>query len=360
MLRRLRFSKVGRLLSFFLVGVLLSGAIALLMVGCSRVDREASLAGSPPQPEIEMTLVSFAVTRAAYEKIIPMFADQWKREHNQNVIIYESYGGSGAQTRAVMDGLNADVVALALALDVKKLEKVGLINQGWEEKLPNHSVPHTSVVALVTRQGNPQNIRTWEDLTQPGLQVVTANPKTSGGARWNFLALWGAITQTGGTDAQAMDYTTQVFKNVPVLTRDARESTDAFFKQGQGDVLLNYENEVILAGLNGIDLSYVVPDPNISIDNPVAVVDANVDKNGTREVAEAFLQFLFTPAAQAEFAKVGFRPVLPEVAQDFATQFPPVNTLFTVEDLGGWSTIQEKFFADDAVFDQIQSKLGKG
>lgn len=189
--------------------------------------------------------------------------------------------------------------------------------------------------------------------------MITANPKTSGGARWNFLGLWGAITQTGGNDTTANEFTRQVFQNVPVLPRDARESSDVFFKQGQGDVLINYENEVILAKQNGQELPYVIPEVNISIDNPIAVVDANVDKHGTREVAEAFVQYLFTPTAQREFAKVGFRAVDPNVAAEFSSQFPPIRTLFTVADLGGWDAVQTKFFDDGAIFDTILSELSR-
>ena len=195
------------------------------------------------------------------------------------------------------------------------------------------------------------------DLAKDGVKVITANPKTSGGARWNFLGLWGAISQTGGDDAKAQEFVTKVFKNVPVLPKDAREASDVFLKQGQGDVLINYENEVILAKQNAQPLSYVVPEVNISIDNPVAVVDKNVDKHGTREVAEAFVKFLFTPAAQREFAKVGFRPVDTTVEQEFASQYPKIKTLFTVKDLGGWDTIQTKFFDDSAIFDKIQAGI---
>jgi sulfate transport system substrate-binding protein len=173
------------------------------------------------------------------------------------------------------------------------------------------------------------------------------------------MALWGAISETGGSDAAALDYTTQVFKGVPVLPKDAREATDVFFAQGQGDVLINYENEVILAGLQGQSLPYIVPDVNISIDNPIAVVDANVDKHNTREVSEAFVEFLFTPEAQREFAKVGFRPVNETVVAEFADNFPVINQLFTVDDLGGWDAVQEKFFDDEAIFDQIQASIGQ-
>lgn len=351
-LSRLRFRSLKGFLSLLLLGIGLSMAIA----ACSRPSVST---GNAPQ-SAELTLVSFAVTRSAYENIIPSFAAKWKAEHNQEVYFNYSYGSSGAQARAVVDGLDADIVDLALALDIDRIAKADLIEPGWEKELPNQSVVHQSVVALVTREGNPKNISGWQDLSQNDLQIVTANPKTSGGARWNFLALWGAVTQMGGNDNKALGFTTEVFKNVPVLTRDARESSDAFFNQGQGDVLINYENEVILAAMNGESLPSIVPtDVNISIDSPVAVVDANVDRHGTREVAEAFVQFLFTPEAQREFAKVGFRPVDSQVAQEFASQYPKVEKLFTIQDLGGWETAQAKFFGDGGVFDQIQLEISQ-
>ncbi|MCU0567482.1 MAG: sulfate ABC transporter substrate-binding protein [Oculatellaceae cyanobacterium Prado106] len=308
---------------------------------------------------IEVTLVSFAVTRAAYENIIPQFEAKWQQEHGQTVSFSRSYGGSGSQTRAVIDGLQADIVALALALDVDKIQANGLIQPGWEDRTPNRGIVHQSVAALVTRPGNPKNIQTWQDLAQDQIQVVTANPKTSGGARWNFLGIWGAITATGGDETAALNFTTEVFKHAPVLPRDAREATDVFFKQGQGDVLINYENEVILAQQNGQELPYLIPNVNISIDSPITLVDEYVDKHGTREVATAFIEYLFTPEAQREFAKVGFRPVNPTVSQEFAAQYPKVDRLFTVQDLGGWSKVQKQFFADKAIFDQIQANVGK-
>jgi sulfate/thiosulfate transport system substrate-binding protein len=345
---------IKRPISLFLLGIGLTVAIAACSP--SETTEGESASGEAASGPVELTLVSYAVTQAAYEQIIPLFNEQWKAEHNgQEVIFDQSYGGSGSQTRAVIDGLEADVVALALALDTKKIEEAELIEPGWEEEAPNGSIVHSSVAALVTRDGNPKGVQGWQDLTNEDVAVVTANPKTSGGARWNFLALWGAITQTGGDDAAALDYVTQVYSNVPVLPKDAREATDVFFKQGQGDVLINYENEVLLAKLNGEELPYVVPDVNISIDNPVTVVDANVDKHGTREVAEAFVQFLFTPEAQREFAKVGFRPVEESVKAEVANDYPEIKTLFTVEDFGGWDEIQAKFFDDGAVFDQIQA-----
>lgn len=356
-LKRWLKSSSPRFISLFLVGVGLSVAIA----ACGNSNQTASSSSSPGSVAQggSVTLVSYAVTQAAYQQIIPKFTAQWKQQHNQDITFNQSYGGSGSQTRAVIDGLEADVVTLALALDTRKIEKAGLIQSGWETKAPNNAIVTKSVAALVTRSGNPKGIKSWADLAKPGVSVITANPKTSGGARWNFLGLWGSVVKTGGDDAKALDYTTKVFKNVPVLTKDSRESSDVFFKQGQGDVLINYEDEVILAKKNGQDLPYIVPDVNISIDNPVAVVDKNVDKHGTREVAEAFVKYLFTPEAQREFAKTGFRPVDPTVAQEVASTYPKIKTLFTAQDFGGWSQIQKKFFDDNAVFDKIQASLGK-
>ncbi|MFB2895882.1 sulfate ABC transporter substrate-binding protein [Aerosakkonemataceae cyanobacterium BLCC-F50] len=345
--------------SLFLVGISLSVAIASCGGGSNAPSGSTPGANSGTQGDVKVTLVSYAVTRAAYEKIIPQFTAKWKQEHNQNVTFTQSYGGSGSQSRAVIDGLEADIVALALELDIQKIEQAGLIQPGWQSEAPNNSIVTRSVAALVTREGNPQGIKGWEELAKPGVQVITANPKTSGGARWNFLGLWGSVTQTGGDQAKALDYTTKVFKNVPVLPRDAREASDVFFKQGQGNVLINYENEVILAALNGQKLPYVIPQVNISIDAPVTVVDKNVDKHGTREVSEAFVKFLFTPEAQREFAKVGFRSVDPTVEKEFAKEYVPIKKLFTAKDFGGWSDIQKNFFADGAIFDQILAKSGK-
>jgi sulfate/thiosulfate transport system substrate-binding protein len=305
---------------------------------------------------VTLTLVSYAVTQSAYEKIIPQFVQEWEAKTGQKVVFQQSYGGSGSQTRAVIDGLEADVVALALALDTQKIEKAGLIQPGWEQELPNESIVHRSVAAIVKRDDQVK-VNSWADLAKPDIKVITANPKTSGGARWNFLGMWGSITQAGGSEEQAEKYVSTILKNSPVLPKDAREATDVFYKQGQGNVLINYENEVILAKQKGQSLPYFVPtDYNISIDNPVAIVDSNVDKHGTREVAEAFTKFLFTPAAQREFAKVGFRSVDSTVEQEFASQFPPIKKLFTVADLGGWSQIQSKFFEDGALFDKMIQK----
>jgi sulfate transport system substrate-binding protein len=340
------------------VGIGLAITLALGACGQQGEQKPAAATGGKPA-QVELTLVSYAVTAAAYEKIIPLFAAEWKAKHQQDVVINASYGGSGSQSRAVIDGLEADVVALALEPDIAKIEEAGLIQPGWQKDAPHGAIVTRSVAALITRPGNPKGVKGWADLAKPGLQVITANPKTSGGARWNFLGLWSSVNQTGGSPEKALDFTAQVLRNVPVLPKDAREATDAFFKQKQGDVLINYENEVKLAEQKGQTLAAVIPPVNISIDAPVAVVDANVDKHGTRAVAEAFVQFLFTPAPQREFAQVGFRPVLPELEKEFVAKYPPVKQMVTVEQLGGWPKVQKAFFAEGGYFDQALRKAGK-
>ena len=252
-----------------------------------------------------------------------------------------------------------------MALDTQRIEEAGLIDAGWEKKVPNNGVVSKSVVALVTRQDNPKDINNWADLAKDGIKMITADPKTSGVARWNFLALWNAGIKSTGDKAKAIDYVTNTYKNAPILSRDAREATDAFFKQGQGDALINYENEIILAKQKGLQVNYVIPDTNISIDNPIAIVDQNVNKHGNREVVKAFVQYLFTPEAQQEFAKAGFRPVVNDTSaptkelQKLSDIYPPVKNLSQVSEFGGWNQLQKKFFADGAMFDQIQAKINR-
>lgn len=312
-----------------------------------------SLPATAQQKPVKLTLVSYAVTKSAYERIIPKFVAAYKKQTGQTVEFQQSYGGSGSQTRAVIDGLNADVVHLAVGSDVSQLQTAGLIKPGWEKRAPNNAIVQRSVIAFIVREKNPKNIRNWSDLVKPGIKVITANPKTSGGARWNFLGLWSSVLQTGGTDAKARQFVAQVLKNAPVLPKDAREATDVFVKQGQGDVLLNYENEVLLAESKGQKVDFVIPQVNFSIDTPVAVVDRNVDRNGSRKAAEAFVKYLFTAEAQTEYAKAFFRPVNSNVAKQFSKQFPPVSNLSNISRFGGWETAQKKFFANGTIFDQI-------
>jgi sulfate/thiosulfate transport system substrate-binding protein len=334
-----------QIVPLFLVGISLSVALA----ACS--DNKTVESSSGQKPTVEITLVSFAVTKAAHEAIIPKFVAKWQQEHGQKVTFKQSYGGSGSQTRAVIDGLAADVVHLSLAGDTQKIEKAGLIASGWEKELPNDSNVSRSIAVLVTRPGNPKGIQNWADLAKDGIKVITANPKTSGVAKWNFLALWNSAIKAGN-ESQAQEFVKKVYKNAPILPKDAREATNIFFKQGQGDALINYENEIILAQQKGEKVEYIAPAVNISIDNPIAVVDQNVDKHGNRVVAEAFVKYLFTPEAQAEFVKLGFRPADPTQP----TKFPAVKQLSNIKDFGGWSAVQTKFFDDGAIFDQIQAK----
>jgi sulfate transport system substrate-binding protein len=338
-------------------GLALAGLAALPLAASTA----PTLLGSPAQAQSppkrqEILLVSYAVTKAAYDKIIPQFTAEWKRKTGQTVSIRSSYGGSGSQTRAVIDGLDADVVGLALEGDVIKLEEAGLVKPGWQQELPNNGVATNSTIAIFTRKGNPKKIKTWKDLDNPNVEVVTANPKTSGGARWSFLSLWGAVTETGGKEADARKFILGVLKNVEVLPKDAREATDTFIKRGKGDVLLNWETEAILAKRTGEwTEGYQVPSPNILTEMPIAVVDKNVDKKGTRAVAEAFAKFLYTPTAQKLFVDNGFRPVTAEGKAYARGRFPALKT-YTVKDFGGWKNVNKKFFGSGGIWDQVFSK----
>ncbi len=303
--------------------------------------------------------MSYAVTKAAYDQIIPLFQADWKKKTGQSVTIKTSYGGSGSQTRAVIDGLEADLVGLALAGDVLKIQDAGLIDKGWEKENPNNSIITNSVVAFFVRPGNPKKIKTWQDLNNANVDVVTANPKTSGGARWNFLGLYGSVTETGGSADQAKAFIKTVFKNVSVLPKDAREATDTFVAKHKGDVLLNYENEAILARKSGEwTVPYKLPSPNILIEGPIAVVDKNVNKHGTRKVAEAFTKFLFSPAAQKAFVSNGFRPVTAEGKAFARGKFQQVDT-YTVASFGGWATVNKSFFGTGGVWETLFPKKKK-
>ncbi len=334
-----------QLACLFLASVVLSIAIA----SCSG----SSVAS---KSDVKLKLVSFSVTKAAHDQIIPKFVQKWKKEHDQNVIFEQSYGGSGTQATAVIAGSQeADIVHLALPLDVNKIQQAGFIKSGWEIESPRSGIVTRSVAAIVTREGNPKGITTWADLAKDGVRVIAANPKTSGIAIWQFLGFWGSVTQKDGEEAAAIDYLTKVYKNAPFLAQDAREASELFFQRNEGDVLINYENEVILAEQSAAKLPYTIPQVNISIDNPVAIVDKNVDKHGTREVAQAFVDYLYSEEAQNEFAKLSYRPVNPTVSEAVKSQYPKIETLFTAQDLGGWELIGKKFFAEGAIFDRVRA-----
>ncbi len=336
-------------------GVFIGAGLSLSLAACGGGENSPSASnpqsGAGQKKDVEVTLVGYAVPKAAHDVIIKKFVAKWQQEHNQKVTFKQTYGGSGSQTRAVIDGLAADVVHLAVGGDVNKLAQASLVSADWAKKLPNQGIVAQSVVAIVTRPGNPKQIKSFADLARPDVKWVTANPKTSGGARWNFLALWNSAVKSGGNEAKATEFVTTAFKNVVVQPKDAREATDAFAKQGQGDALLNYENETIFAKERGQPLDYVVPDVNVSIDTPVAIVDKNVEKHGNREVVEAFAQYMFAPESQAEFVKLGYRPA----ATVADSRFPKIKTLGTVTEYGGWNDFQKKFFDDGGIYDKIQA-----
>ena len=324
----------------------LAGLVGLPVALGSAATLGTSLvqAQQPPKP-VGLTLVSYAVTKDSYDKIFKLFAADWKKKTGQTVTFRGSYGGSGSQTRAVIDGLEADIVSLAMASDVTRIQQAGLIQPGWEKENPNNSTPIHSTVAVFVRPGNPKKIKTWQDLDNPNVDVVAANPKTSGGARWNFIALWGAVTEAGGTEAQARKFITGVYKNADVLPKDAREATDLFVKRKKGDVLLNWETEAILAKRKGEwPTPYKLFSPNVLTAQPVTVVDKVVDKRGTRKVAEAFVKFLYTPAAQKIFVDNGFRPAT-AAGKAYGTSKFQALKFFSIEDFGGWGAADRRFFA---------------
>jgi sulfate/thiosulfate-binding protein len=329
--------------------------VALLAVGCSD-KTSASSTGASAGP-VELLNVSYDPTRELYEEFNAAFAKHWKAEKKQEVTIRQSHGGGGKQARAVIDGLPADVVTLALAYDVDALhEQAKLIPANWQSRLPNKSSPYTSTIVFVVRKGNPRGIKSWDDLVKPGIAVITPNPKTSGGARWTYLAAWGfALKQPGGSEATARDFLKKLYGNVKVLDSGARGSTTTFVQNGIGDVLLSWENEAaLILEESGADKYEVVTPPlSILAEPPVTVVDKNVDKHGTREVATAYLQYLYSDEGQAIAARHHYRPSNPALAQKHAAKFPTL-TLFTVDELfGGWQAAQKTHFNDNGTFDQL-------
>nr|WP_238482298.1 sulfate ABC transporter substrate-binding protein [Noviherbaspirillum aridicola] len=306
--------------------------------------------------DVNLLNVSYDPTRELYQDFNKAFAQQWKSRSGDNVTVKQSHGGSGKQARSVIDGLDADVVTLALAYDIDEIASKGLLAKDWQKRLPHNSSPYTSTIVFLVRKGNPKGIKDWADLVKPGVSVITPNPKTSGGARWNYLAAWGyALRQQGGTEATAKDFVTRLFKNVPVLDSGARGATTTFVERGIGDVLLAWENEAILAikELGPEKFEIVAPSLSILAEPPVAVVDKVVDKRGTRKVAEAYLQFLYTEQGQEIAAQNYYRPVSEKVGQKYAAQFPRLK-LFTIDEaFGGWGKAQKAHFADGGSFDQI-------
>jgi sulfate/thiosulfate transport system substrate-binding protein len=352
-------------------GFTLAHAAALLLaasagLGACKKSQETGAAplgsGSQalaPASKAPVTLlnVSYDPTRELYQEFNAVFAKHWKDKTGQDVKVNQSHGGGGKQARAVLDGLEADVVTLALGYDVAILHDKGkLIPENWQARLPQNSAPYTSTIVFVVRKGNPKKIKDWNDLTREGVQVITPSPKTSGGARWNYLAAWGyALKQPGGNESKAREFIGKLYKNVPVLDSGARGATTTFVERKIGDVLITWENEAILSvhefGKDNLEL--VIPSVSVLTEPPVTIVDKNVDKHGTRAVAEAYLSFLYTPEGQEVVAKNYYRPRDAAVLAKHKEQFPDVN-LFTVDELfGGWSKAQPTHFNDGGIFDQI-------
>jgi len=343
---------------------LLAGA-ALLLSACSEgtgAARTDSAASSPDglaaKAPVTITNVSYDPTRELYKEFNSAFADHWQEEQGQKVTVNMSHGGSGKQARTVIDGLRADVVTLALSVDIDKIsELAGVLPTDWQSRLPNASSPYTSTIVFLVRDGNPKSIEDWDDLTREGIQVITPNPKTSGGARWNYLAAWAyAEDAFSGDDEQVKQFISGIYRNVPVLDTGARGSTITFTQRGIGDVLLAWENEAFLAldelGEDAFDI--IVPSLSIKALPPVALVDENATANGTTEVAKAYLEYLYSDVGQKLAAKHYYRPFKPEAADpEDLERFPEVKLVTVEDEFGGWPAAQERHFADGGVFDQI-------
>jgi sulfate/thiosulfate transport system substrate-binding protein len=312
--------------------------------------------GAAPKARILLN-VSYDPTRELYQKVNAAFAKRWQERTGERVTVNQSHGGSGKQARAVIDGLEADIVTLALAYDIDAIAQAGLIRPDWQTLLPDKSAPYTSTIVFLVRKGNPKGIEDWDDLVKPDIAVITPHPKASGGARWNYLAAWGyALRQSGNDEAKAREFVARLYKNVPVLDTAARAATVTFVERGIGDVLIAWENEAMLAvtTLGKDRFEIVTPSLSILAEPSVALVDKGVDKRGTREVGRAYLEFLYSEEGQEIAAKHHYRPRLASVAALYAAHFPAVS-LFTVDEVfGGWQNAQTVHFRDGGIFDQIQ------
>ncbi|HUD28922.1 MAG TPA: sulfate ABC transporter substrate-binding protein [Novosphingobium sp.] len=326
--------------------------LAIALPGCSGGN-----GGNPDK--LQITNVSYDPTRELYEAINPAFAAYWKKKTGKDVSFRMSHGGSGKQSRAIIDGLDADVATLALAYDIDAIaDKAKLLPADWQKALPDNSSPYTSTIVFLVRKGNPKGIRDWADLVKPGVEVITPNPKTSGGARWNFLAAWAYGRKAGGSDQAAETYVRNLFTHVPVLDSGARGATTTFVERGIGDVLIAWENEALLAEkkLGAGKFEIVAPSISILAEPPVAVVAKNAAKHHTEEVSKAYLEYLYTPEAQVAIARNFYRPSDPKIATQFKSTFPDIPMVTIDKDFGGWRAAQKTFFDDGGVFDRISTK----
>lgn len=342
-------------------GVLLGIVVAMtaVLAACGS-DSDAKSASGDSSGEgkgsVELLNVSYDPTRELYEQYNKAFAAYWEKEKGQKVTIKQSHGGSGKQSRAVIDGLEADVVTLALGYDIDAIQQTGLIDEGWQSEYELNSSPYTSTIVFLVRKGNPKDIQDWDDLVKDGVEVITPNPQTSGGARWNYLAAWGyALHNNNNDEAKAQEFVKELFEHVPVLDSGARGATTTFVERGLGDVLLAWENEAWLSvkelGPDKFDIVY--PSESILAEPPVAIVDKNANKRGTAEVASAYLEYLYSEEGQTIAAENYYRPTLDRVKEQFADQFPEIK-LFTIDEVfGGWAEAQPKHFNDGGIFNQI-------
>jgi sulfate transport system substrate-binding protein len=335
---------------------MLKKTLVMLLISSVIVASGGFPAWAKESKEVTLLNVSYDPTRELYQAVNDAFAKQWKAKTGQTVVIQQSHGGSGKQARAIIDGLDADVATLALAYDIDSLySKAGLISKNWQSKLPDNSAPYTSTIVFLVKQGNAQNIKDWDDLIRPGISIITPNPKTSGGARWNYLAAWGyALKKWNNDEAKAKEFVGKLYKNVSVLDTGARGSTTTFIERGIGDVLIAWENEAFLAvnELGQGKFEIIVPSVSILAEPSVTVVDKVAAKHGNEKIAKAYLEFLYTPEAQEIIAKNYYRPRLESVAQKYAARFPKVE-LITIASFGGWTEAQKKHFSDAGIFDQI-------
>lgn len=335
----------------------IGAAVALSMSGCQKSGAPADPAAAKKR---ELVLAAYSIPDKAYKRIIPAFQADWKKKTGEDIAITESYGGSGAQARAVIDGLEADVVHLAMEPDVNKIQEAGLIDAGWQDRTTGNGIATTSLIVLGVRPGNPKAIKEWADVSRGGVGVITPDPKTSGGAQWNLLASWGSVSLTGGDDAIAYDQVQALYANAVVLDKSARDASNTFLKKGIGDVALLWESDANIGQAEGESFDIVIPSDTILAETAATVVDANANKHGTEDVAKAFVDFLFTPEAQQAFAETGLRPVDSAVLQKYATQFPsPSGKLFTIADFGGWAAAKSKFFGETGVYSRIEADVAQ-
>lgn len=332
-----------------------SSRIIFILIFGLTLNLPGSFAQSGSKGSVTLLNVSYDPTRELYQEVNKAFVSYWKKKSGQDVRINQSHGGSGKQARSVIDGLEADVVTLALAYDIDAIADHKLLSVNWQKLLPQNSTPYTSTVVFVVRKGNPKSIKTWEDIIKPGISVITPNPKTSGGARWNYLAAWGYKQKQTNSEAKAKDFVKALYKNVPILDTGARGSTLTFAQRGLGDVLLAWENEahLILKEFGADKFEIIVPPVSILAEPPVAVVEKNSDSHGTRKVAEAYLNFLYTPEAQDIIAKNFYRPRDAAAIKKYEANFPKVQ-LFTINEVfGNWRKAQKTHFDDEGIFDEI-------